>query len=112
MALLNKLATAEGRAFLWEKATTLLLAPETYIAFVVILVNSLIYYLVIGHYYPDARTTLPGLAAAVTAIKADEHHDSQPGELTHAFMIFAFPIVLILGGYSEYQWLRACLLPQ
>ena len=115
MALLNKLRTAEGRTLLWDRATSLLGSPETYIALAVILVNSLVYGLIIRYLYPTTRTTLRGLALALSglmALKADDHIDHQPGETTHLFMIFVFPVLVIAAGFAEYQSLKDWLLPQ
>ncbi len=79
----------------------------------VILVNSLLYGLVIKYVYPTGRTTLWGLGRAVMLLKSDHiYHDGDGGEIGHFFMIFVFPFLVIAAGLSEYQWLKAWLLPQ
>ncbi len=110
--LRGELRIAEGRSFLWERTQSLLRSPDTYIAFVVILVNSLIYALIIKYLYPTGRATLRGLGQAVTALKSDDIcPDAEGGETGHFFMIFVLPFLVIATGFAEYHWLKAWLLP-
>jgi hypothetical protein len=112
ISLCGHLGTAAGRGFLWDRAMSLLSSPDTYIALLVILVNSLVYSLIIKGLYPTSRATLRGLSQAVMLVKGDEFRDSQGGEIGHFFMIFLFPFLVLAAGIAEYQWLKAWLLPQ
>ena len=111
--LWDELRTVEGRSFLRDRATSLLLSPDTYIALVVILVNSLIYSLIIKYLYPTGRATLRGLGKAAMLLKGDHIcPDGDGGQFGHFFMIFVFPFLVIAAGLAEYQWLKAWLLPR
>ena len=113
VSLCRHLGSAEGRSFLWDRGTSLLFSLDTYIALVVILVNSLIYSFIIKYLYPTGWATLRGLGQAVMLVKGDDIcPDTDGGEFGHFFMIFIFPFLVIEAGLVEYQWLRAWLLPQ
>lgn len=112
ISLCGHLGTAEGRSLLWDRATSLLFAPDIYIALLVILVNSLIYSLIIKGLYPTSRATLRGLGRAVTLVKDDDLcPEPEGGEIGHFFIFFLFPVLVFAGGFAEYQWLKAWLLP-
>ncbi len=111
--LWDDLRSAEGRSLLWNEAKNLLLSPDSYIALVVILVNSLLYAFIIKYVYPTGRATLRGLGQAAMLLKShDDCRHSDGGEFGHFFMIFVFPFLVIAAGLAEYQWLKAWLLLQ